>query len=1098
MIVSLLLSLAAALVAPPPDGLSPRAGAPVAGVTGPLAGSAMQSVPGDAAQAASAVERADSLVAEARTRPHALREALSDALRRAVRDSPSAREDALSQARAMAEAYAIAWQDSFLVRQVALFSSWPAERRVVRFVADSLRRAGGVAYGAEGPSAARRIWRRALAKARTVPDSALIGALAGNIGTAFLAEGQLDSAEVWLGRAARMARTIGDVRAEANALGALGGVAEDRGDLAGARSRYLEASLLRERVGDSRGMAADHNNLGLLAETMGDFEEASRQFEAALVINRNDGREADAATNLVNLAGLAATAGDFVLAERRYRDALAAWRREGFEVDAAAALHGLGQLELRRGDYPTARDLLGEALAIYQRAGLVAQVVAVRRDIAGALAGMGDPQGARDELSRAQASADENELSAGVRGDVALSRADLATMLNDHPEAERLYGESARLYRQGGDAVGQAEADQGLGRLLAERGDHARARALLLSALRVQRSAGNRRAAGVTRLSLGDVAAEQGDTAGARRAYAAARSEFEAVGDVVAAAAARGALAELDLEAGAAAVAAAGYRQALALVESRRAPEVTWGLHDGLARALVELGQPGQAARELRLAVQDVERTGQTFRAEARRSQFLSDKWEVYSRLARVEASRQLPASAFEASEQLRAREMLELLGRGRIASPDPADGLAIREQDLRRRIGELNAAVDQRVAVASPVRGSGVPSTDAAALEALAGAQEAYQKLLVEMRDRAPLAAALVTPRMASWRDVSGRLNTGEAMVEYLVGDAETLAFVIRRDTLAVVPLGIGRRALSRLVEFARGTLEPPGVDRPDTLWRGPLHQLHQHLVAPLEESGLLNGATRLILVPHAELHYLPFAALMEAGPGGRFLVERYELTTTPSASVWLALGDRPRGRGTGVLAMAPEDRALPASKREVGVVARFGGGEAQTWTGTAASESRFRLEAPGKRIIHLATNGVLNRHNPLFSQVALAPGDGEDGRLEVHEVFGLRLSADLVVLSACQTGLGSGAAADVPPGDDWVGLTRAFLSAGAGEVVATLWPVDDSATAGLMEQFYGSLSRRDAVASLAAAQRAMIATRTTSHPYYWAGFTVVGGAER
>src|SRR5436190_529108 len=81
-----------------------------------------------------------------------------------------------------------------------------------------------------------------------------------------------------------------------------------------------------------------------------------------------------------------------------------------------------------------------------------------------------------------------------------------------------------------------------------------------------------------------------------------------------------------------------------------------------------------------------------------------------------------------------------------------------------------------------------------------------------------------------------------------------------------------------------------------------------------------------------------------------------------------------------------------------------------------------------------------------------ALAGGGGQDGRLEVHEVFGLTLSADLVVLSACQTALGSGALADVPAGDDWVGLSRAFLSAGAAQVVATLWPVEDRATADLM----------------------------------------------
>jgi len=127
----------------------------------------------------------------------------------------------------------------------------------------------------------------------------------------------------------------------------------------------------------------------------------------------------------------------------------------------------------------------------------------------------------------------------------------------------------------------------------------------------------------------------------------------------------------------------------------------------------------------------------------------------------------------------------------------------------------------------------------------------------------------------------------------------------------------------------------------------------------------------------------------------------------------------------------------------------------------------------------------------------VDLAADSAQDGRLEVHEVFGLHLAADLVVLSACQTGLGAGALADVPAGDDWVGLTRAFLHAGAANVVATLWPVEDWATAALMERFYeGYAPGDDPSRALALAQRALLATPATGHPFYWAGFVSVEGA--
>jgi CHAT domain-containing protein len=147
----------------------------------------------------------------------------------------------------------------------------------------------------------------------------------------------------------------------------------------------------------------------------------------------------------------------------------------------------------------------------------------------------------------------------------------------------------------------------------------------------------------------------------------------------------------------------------------------------------------------------------------------------------------------------------------------------------------------------------------------------------------------------------------------------------------------------------------------------------------------------------------------------------------------------------------------------------------------------------------VHLATFGVLNKHNPLFSFVELAPSGQDDGHLEVNEVFGLGLKGQLVVLSACQTALGSGAIADVPPGDDWVGLVEAFLQAGASSVLASLWPVDDRATATLMEEFHKRAAKGQApVAALAEAQRILLRNPRTARPFYWAGFVINGSAAR
>jgi len=1054
---------------------------------GPLlvAALALQSPTADSLRALARDLPESALVSATKADPLAVREAVSDALRAGE----------LEAARRLGVAYAIAWEDTFLAREVARFIAWPPERRAVRLWADSVRREGIAAFGRDGADAAIAVWRLALGRARSIPDTALIAAVAGNIGVAFLHGGKLDSAQAQLDRARSLALAVGDRRVEANAVVALAGVSEDRGDLAAAGAHYFRALDLYERIGDTRGLAAVRNNLGLLAWATGDLEGARRHFEAALATNRRDGRDEAAATNLLNLAGLASLRGDFARASRLYRDALAAWRAREAWADAADALYGLGQLELRRGDYPAAQATLQEALEIYDRTGPVSSAIAVRRALTGALAARGELQAALDALRDAGGIAQTQSAGADVAAGIALGQGDLAVRLNSLADAERLYLQAQRLYREAGDPDGEAEARHGLGLLRLERDDHEGASALFESALRAQEGSGSGRAAALTRLALGRVARARGDTALARSHLARAAAELEALDDPVGLAAALGERAALEAERGRAAAAEALYREALARLDGRYAPDIAWGLHAGLAGVLRSRGALNDAAQALRAAVAEVEGAAGSLALPERRAGFLADKWEAYAQLALVERARDLPGTAFEVSERLRAREMLELLGRGRISvEGDPAAELVDREQDLRRRIAELS---DELGGSSSPgtLRGPALDAGDVVREELLA-VQAAYAGLLLEMRERSPRHAALLSDETAGWRDVARRLDGDQAFIEYLVGDSGSIAFVVARDSLAVVDLGIARDELARLVSFARGTVESP---RPgsDSLWLGPFRRLHRHLIAPLEETGLLAGTTRLLLVPHAELHYLPFAALAD-DRSGSLLIERYELATAPSATVWLALGDRPaRRRGEGVLAVAPRPDALPGSGREVAMVARLAGGEVEVLTGSRATEAAFLHAAPAKRILHLATYGALNKHNPLFSFVEFSPGVG-DRRLEVHEVFGLELAADLVVLSACQTGLGSGRQADVPPGDDWVGLTRAFLHAGASRVVATLWAIEDRSTASLMEEFYARhLAGLDPSRALAEAQRALLAG-PAAHPFHWAGFVVVEGSAR
>jgi CHAT domain-containing protein len=324
--------------------------------------------------------------------------------------------------------------------------------------------------------------------------------------------------------------------------------------------------------------------------------------------------------------------------------------------------------------------------------------------------------------------------------------------------------------------------------------------------------------------------------------------------------------------------------------------------------------------------------------------------------------------------------------------------------------------------------------------------------------------------------------LGAGRALVAYLVEGDRYGALVVTGAGVRAVR-GMARveeveQALGRL-RFALGT---PRVD-PRTGRAGAavgaavaaLAQLHRQLVAPLGEA---LGDRALTVVPHARLHLVPFHAL--AAPGGPLLGER-ELTVAPSATALTrTLGRRVRGRGALVVARA--DERAPAIAAEARTVAGLLGG-ARVLAGADATGGRVRREAMGVRVLHVAAHGVYEPDEVLLSGLELA-----DGRLTLAGVAALGLDAALVTLSACESGVGAAT------GDEVLGLTRAFLQAGARSLVASLWAVPDAATAQLMESFYRRLVAGQGVA--AALGGAMVEVRREHpHPYHWAPFTVVGG---
>jgi CHAT domain-containing protein len=253
-------------------------------------------------------------------------------------------------------------------------------------------------------------------------------------------------------------------------------------------------------------------------------------------------------------------------------------------------------------------------------------------------------------------------------------------------------------------------------------------------------------------------------------------------------------------------------------------------------------------------------------------------------------------------------------------------------------------------------------------------------------------------------------------------------------------------------------------------------LRKLYEKLLEPLEK---YTEEKDLVVVPVGVLHYVPFHALFD---GNRYAIETCEVVYAPSATVWQFLASKPSQKLENALLMGFADERIPFVNAEIEILQKIFR-KSKSYTGKQATFTAFTKNAPKFDILHLACHGNFRPENPLFSSLHLA-----DGWITVRDVCSQNLKAEIVTLSACETGLNK-----IFAGDEILGLARGFLSAGAGSLLLSLWTVNDEAATALMKIFYAELQAgKTASQSLRSAQNDFI--RRGIHPYFWSPFALIG----
>ncbi len=830
-----------------------------------------------------------------------------------------------------------------------------------------------------------------------------------------------------------------------------------------------------------------------------------------------------------------------------FEQALAEARRGGDRKLEGRSLHARGNIALRQNELPRARELYEASLRIGKEIQDPAVLMLSYQglgDVASELGRNGEALGFYQEALARARRASNRKLVEGLLnaiGTIYLEWADYGRALQYFQEALRtgtddrseqgyllnnlgiVYGSqgnsdlgleyfqrSLRIAEAEGDAYGRMRVLNNIGAFHEVEGHHEQAREYFSRALRLAEEVDDRSSMIGHWHSLGSVHEAQGRNAPARQAYRKSLELAEALGERHLVAQALESLGRIELVEGA-------PRQALALADRAAAAaaetgsrEVFWRARTLAGRALHALGRDEVARLALAEAVATLEQMrGGVSGGELGREAFFEGRLAPYQRLVELAADRGEATQALAEAERAKGRVLREVLRGGRV---DLASRLTpqerVTEQRLRDRLAALNAEVF--------LAGSRTP----AALRDLDRRRHKARRELEAFNTNLYASRPDLRTRRAdfpAWTpQAAGELlaGGGTALIEYAVLPEMTYLFTVTTEGQGGSPvvrlhrLPVGREALRREVEAFRGKLAARDLE-----FRGPARRLYDLLLAPAASE--LRGRRTLCIVPDGPLWDLPFQALQP--DGSSVLMERYALYYAPSlsflselaarelrrtsrAATLLAVGD-PTPGGAVQTALTDSRRAglarLPEAEREVRSLARlYGPGRSAVYLAALASEERVKAAAANYRVLHFATHALLDDRNPMYSSLVLSParpGAGDDGLLEAWELFDLRLDADLVVLSACQTARGRPRA-----GEGMIGMSWALAAAGSPATLASQWEVDSASTGRLMVEFHrGWLAGLDKAEALRRAALAVRAEERYRHPFYWGAFVLVGEAD-
>jgi len=984
-------------------------------------------------------------------------------------------------------------------------------------------------------------WEKALNLYREIGDRSGETRTLNHIGKVYSDWGEKQKALDYYNQSLSLSREIGDRQQEALTLHNMGNDYSVLGEKPKALDYYNHSLALSQEIGNRQQEAYNFLSIGMIYAELGEKPKALDYYHYSLSLSQEIGDRRWQALTMIALGNLYSGLGEQQKALDYYSQSLPLSRAIKDRIPEAFALICAGRVYSELGEKQTALDYYNQSLKLFRVMGNREQEARNLNYIGIIYSDLGEQQKALEYFSQSlpisQAVGDRSGQAV-----ILISIGHVYSELGEQPKALEYYSQSLRIFQAIGDRSSSATTLTSIGIVYLKLEDKEKALEYFNQSLILKRIVGDRSGEALTLTSMGKVYAELEKPQKALEYFNQSLPLRRIVGDRSGEALTLTNIGKVYANLGEKEKALEYFNQSLPLSQSTRDRSSEALILYSIATVKRDFGNLNEALTNIKAAIEIIEDLRTKIVSPELRTSYFATVQKYYQfyidllmQLHKNTPNSSYDRQALEASEHSRARSLIELLKEANAniregVSPELLQKERSLQQELDRLEKRFTAIIN---------RANATPEAKAELDQKRQILLGQYEDIQAQIRATSPRYAALTQPQPLTLAEIQQQiLDENTILLQYSLGKERSYLWVVTKTSLTSYELP----KADDIEEAARNFRDNFTNHR----YRNNLNRLaktnniiSQMILSPVAAQ---LGKKRLLIVSDGVLNYLPFTALSLpnrfGNNGNNFLIFDHEIVLLPSAStlailrqnyndrqspskdlailadpVFSANDERLKNQATATTQQTIESvnlglnrsslddqlqfKRLKFTRQEAQVIQSLFPAnsstesfdfEANRTTATSQNLSQYK-------IIHFATHGLVNSVNPELSGIVMSlvdkNGNPLNGFLRLTDIFNLKLSADLVVLSACQTGLGQNI-----QGEGMVGLTRGFMYAGAKRVVVSLWSVDDEGTAQLMVHFYQGMLQKGLApaAALRAAQLEMLQQEKWHNPYYWAAFTLQG----